>query len=141
MRISLIHQNAKVPTQGTPGSVGYDLHATEDTLLRRGAVTAVPTGVVIELPADIIGSVRPRSSLSKRGLIVVLGTIDPDYRGEVAALIYNVGPEDVLVKVGDRIAQLTLEATFNQLPDFHVVPIGELSKTERGTGGFGHTGR
>ena len=107
--------------------------------LKPGDRRLIPTGIYLELPAGYEAQVRPRSGLAlKHGLTVLNapGTIDADYRGEVKVLLINHGQEAVEVNNGDRVAQLIVsrceQAVWN--------PVEELSETDRGAGGYGHTG-
>jgi dUTP pyrophosphatase len=131
-----------LPSYASPGAAGADLHAAvERTLVvGPGERVAVPTGLVLELPAGYEGQVRPRSGLAlDRGLTLVNapGTIDSDFRGELKVLLVNLGREPVTIERGDRIAQLVVgpvvRAAFEE--------VESLSPTDRGARGFGSTGR
>lgn len=131
-----------LPQYATPHSAGVDLRANlEATItLAPGERSLIPTGLYLELPAGTEAQVRPRSGLAFKHGITVLnapGTIDADYRGEVGVLLINHGPAPFEVKDGERIAQLVV-ARYEQLAFEEVV---DLSTSERGAGGFGHTGR
>jgi dUTP pyrophosphatase len=100
----------------------------------------IPTGLAFEIPAGFEVQVRPRSGLSlKTGLLVVNspGTIDADYRGEVKIIMGNLGEHDEVIRHGDRIAQLV----FSPITQAEFMSVTELTSTERGSGGFGSTGR
>ncbi|GAB4324412.1 MAG: dUTP diphosphatase [Candidatus Sumerlaeia bacterium] len=135
-------QGLPLPSYQTPGSAGMDLLAAvdEDLTLAPGQVAAVPTGLALALPPGIEGQVRPRSGLALHHAVTLVnspGTIDSDYRGEVKVLMINLGQKPFRVQRGERIAQLILarceRAEWEECP--------ELPPTDRGTGGFGHTGR
>ena len=131
-----------LPAYATDGAAGLDLRAAvaDETTLAPGERAAVPTGLVVELPAGHEGQVRPRSGLALRhGLTVANapGTIDADYRGEVRVLLVNLGSEPVTIRRGDRIAQLVVAPVTR----VEVVESDELADSQRGTGGFGSTGR
>ena len=99
----------------------------------------IPTGLYIALPDGWEAQVRPRSGLALKHGVTVLnapGTIDADYRGEVGVILVNLGGEDFIVNDGDRIAQMI----FNQYGKAEFVEVDTLDSTERGAGGFGHTG-
>ena len=101
---------------------------------------AVPTGIAIEIPVGYEGQVRPRSGRAlKEGLALINspGTIDADYRGEVKVLLVNLGEQPIVIKPGDRIAQLIIAPVIRA----EIVEVDELAPTSRGPGGFGHTGR
>ena len=130
-----------LPARATPGSAGFDLHAAleKDLMLQPGERTLIPTGLAIAVPAGYEAQVRPRSGLALRHGIVLPnapGTIDSDYRGEIRVIVMNAGDEPYTVRRGDRIAQLVVApvaaAVFEE--------VGSLDETERGSGGFGHTG-
>lgn len=131
---------ATAPTRATEGAAGYDLTAKKPATLIPGERALVSTGVSLALPAGLAASVRPRSGLAANHGITVLNTpglIDPDYRGEIKVILYNAGNEPFRVNRGERIAQLTFEPIIT--PELEQVDC--LDETERGTGGFGSTGR
>jgi dUTP pyrophosphatase len=130
-----------LPETATRGSSGVDLRAAVpcDTVLQPGGTALVPTGLRVAIPAGYEWQIRPRSGNALRHRVTVLntpGTVDSDYRGEVMVILANLGSESFLVKRGDRIAQAVLSPVVH--PDFVVVD--RLDDTERGAGGFGHTG-
>jgi dUTP pyrophosphatase len=130
-----------LPTRATVGAAGFDLRARVDGELRLdpGARVLVPTGIAVALPPGCEGQVRPRSGLALRHGVTLLnspGTIDADYRGEIAVVMVNLGPEAVVLRRGDRIAQLVVQ----RLPDVRWREAEHLPDTDRGAGGFGHTG-
>jgi dUTP pyrophosphatase len=130
-----------LPARATPGSAGYDVRSAEpDLVLHPGEIRGVGTGLEMELPEGMECQVRPRSGLAARHGVTIPnapGTIDPDYRGELRVLLMNAGREPVTFRRGDRIAQLV----FARFEAPQVEEAGSLSGTDRGTGGFGSTGR
>ena len=131
-----------LPAYQTPLSAGMDLRAniTEPLVLQPGQRALVPTGLRIELPAGYEAQIRPRSGLAlKHGLTVLNspGTIDADYRGEIQVLLVNLSDQAFEIKRGERIAQMVV-ARHERV---QWIETDELSDTERGAGGFGHTGR
>ena len=141
----LRREGVALPAYASEGAAGMDLSAAlaEPLSLQPGERVAVPTGLVIALPAGHEGQVRPRSGLSfKRGITVVNapGTIDEDYRGEVKVLLVNLSREVQVIEPGDRIAQLVV-APVTRVEVVEVVSADALGETERGSGGFGSTGR
>lgn len=130
-----------LPAPASPGSSGFDLRAAvaEETVLRPGERLLVPTGLVLEIPPGWEGQVRPRSGLALRhgiGVVNAPGTIDSDYRGEVAVILVNLGEAPFSIQRGDRIAQLVIAPVA-------VVEWEEadaLGETARGSTGFGSTG-
>ncbi len=131
-----------LPCYMTPHAAGMDLYAEldEELVLTPGMRALVPTGIAIALPDGYEAQIRPRSGLAlKHGVTLVNspGTIDPDYRGEIGVIVINHGCEPFVIRNGERIAQMVI-APFARLP---LEEVEELDRTERGEGGFGHTGR
>jgi dUTP pyrophosphatase len=131
-----------LPEYAKPGDAGVDLRATGDVVLAPGGGRAlVPTGVAVAIPRGYAGFIQPRSGLAMRHGVTCLNTpglIDADYRGELKVLLVNTDPvEPFEVRRGERVAQLVIQAV--EHADF--VEVDELDETERGDGGFGHTGR
>lgn len=129
------------PAQATSGSAGFDLRAACDgsVELAPGDRAMIPTGLILEIPSGHEAQVRPRSGLAwKQGLTLINapGTIDSDYRGELCVLLVNLGREPVTIERGQRIAQLVVQS----LPQVRFEPADALVDTERGVGGFGHSG-
>lgn len=137
LQVLRVHENAKLPTRGSPLSAGYDLSACEATIIPSGGRGIVKTGLKIKVPSGCYGRVAPRSGLAvKKGIDVGAGVIDADYRGEVGVVLFNFGDAALEVGVGDRVAQLILE----KICFGNVVEVQGLDETERGAGGFGSTG-
>lgn len=134
-----LDEGAKAPVRGSERSAGYDLHALAGCTLNPGQIHVVDTGVHVELPADTEGQVRPRSGMSKRGLIVILGTIDEDFRGPIGATLVNMTRETQSIAAGDRIAQLVIAPVIHR--PWHQVDLAEMSETARGANGWGSSGR
>lgn len=131
-----------LPSYARVGDAGADLVAREAvTLAPRGGRALVPTGVAIALPDGFAGFVLPRSGLALRDGVTCLNTpglIDSGYRDELKVLLVNTDPDDPYDVVrGDRIAQLVVQ----RVDSVRFVPVDDLPPSERGTGGFGHTGR
>lgn len=130
-----------LPSYATSHSAGMDLMAAidNDIILKKHKRVLIPTGIAIALPDGFEAQIRPRSGLALKNGITVLntpGTIDADYRGEIAVILINLGDEDFIITRGMRIAQMVIapyiQAQFEQVED--------LSETFRGKGGFGSTG-
>jgi dUTP pyrophosphatase len=137
------HEDADIPLPRymTPHASGMDLCAAvaAETVAEVGAITVIPTGVAVALPAGFEGQVRPRSGLAfKHGISIINtpGTIDADYRGEVKVGLINLGPVPYVIRRGDRIAQLVIQRVYQA----RLKVVNTLDETERNTGGFGHTG-
>lgn len=137
VRFKKLHPDAKVPYQGTPGSAGWDLTAVSKVCMDSKTVKYF-TGLAVEIPEGHVGFVFPRSSVYKTGQMLTncVGVIDSDYRGEITAVFATkIGNKDY--NVGDRIMQLVIMP----YPAVKFVEAEELTETERGTGGYGSTGK
>ena len=141
--VKIINRSANpLPAYATAGSSGMDVRADlaapiELTPLQR---YMVPTGLFIEIPAGYEAQVRPRSGLAVKQGITCLntpGTIDADYRGEIKVILINLSNETQVIQPGDRIAQLV----FQKVEKIQLVEVVEIAATQRGEGGFGHTGK
>ena len=135
--------DADIPLPGymTPHSAGMDIFAAidRDVTLNPGSIFLIPTGFAMALPEGFEAQIRPRSGLAAKhgiGLINSPGTIDADYRGEVMIPLINFGRAAYTVERGDRIAQMVIHRVFRP----HITVVNKLDSTERGSGGFGHTG-
>ena len=142
MKIKIVNKSKHpLPEYATPGSAGMDLRANIDApiTLAPGERKLIPTGIYIALPVGYEAQVRPRSGLALKygiGLANMLGTVDADFRGEIGVILINLGQEDFVVNDGERIAQMVI--TKHERAEWDVVE--ELDETERGEGGYGHTG-
>lgn len=130
------------PQYMTEGSSGMDLYAAIDKqiTIEPGQTCLVDTGVQIAIPEGYEGQIRPRSGLALKYGITVLnspGTIDSDYRGEIKIILINLGKEPYIIKRGERIAQIV----FQSITKASLEEVEDLPCTERGDGGFGHTGK
>ena len=143
LKVKVINKGSQpLPEYATPQSAGMDLRAniSESVTLNPLERRLIPTGLHIALPIGYEAQIRPRSGLALKHGITVLnspGTIDADYRGELMTLLINLSQEPFVINPGERIAQMVV-ARHEQV-DF--VLVDELDDTERGTGGYGHTGR
>ena len=141
-RLSSEFSNIPAPTYSTEGSSGMDIRAAirEPVTLKPMQVEMVPTNLSVEIPEGYEIQVRPRSGLAAKHNIGILnspGTIDSDYRGEVKIILINFGREEFVIRSGDRIAQLVISKVYKAKME----EVKELNKSERGKGGFGHTGK
>ena len=133
--------NNELPQFATEHSAGVDLRAflNEKIVIKPLQRVMVPTGLFIELPHGFEAQIRPRSGLAAKHGITVLntpGTIDADYRGEIKIILINLSDTDFVIENGDRICQMII----NKYERFEWNPVNNLSETDRGEGGFGHTG-
>ncbi len=120
------------------GAAGADLRSTIFVVIRPGARAVVPTGIRLAIPPGHVGLVWPRSGLAvRKGVDVLAGVVDSDYRGEVQVALVNLGDELVRIEVGDRVAQLLVQPVVRA--EFEEVPT--LDETGRGEGSMGSTGR
>ncbi len=131
-----------LPAYATAGAAGLDLRAAveRDLVLGPGSRAAVPTGFRLEIPPGLEGQIRPRSGLALRHGVTVAnapGTIDSDYRGEVAVALVNLSAAPYTLRRGERIAQLVVAPVARVVLE----EVASLAATERGEGGFGSTGR
>jgi dUTP pyrophosphatase len=143
MKVKIVNRSRhQLPEYATPLSAGMDLRANLDEPIVLGPLrrALVPTGLFIELPAGYEAQVRPRSGLAlKHGISVPNspGTIDADYRGEIRVILVNLSDEPFVINDGERIAQMVVARHERVAWE----PVEVLDETERGAGGFGHTGR
>ena len=139
--VQRLRENARIPRYMTLHAAGMDLYAALESPveLDPGERMLIPTGIALAIPDGFEGQVRPRSGLALRqgiGMVNAPGTIDADYRGEVGVLLINHGLEKVVLSDGDRIAQLVIAPVVRAV----LTETDQLPQTERGAGGFGHTG-
>ena len=128
------------PKKAHPDDAGYDLYSRIDAVLEPLSGMVIPIGFAMELPTGYEAQIRPRSGLAAKHHITVTnspGTVDANYRGEIKAILYNLGREPFVIQRGDRIAQMVI----CKLPEINFVEATELSETDRGTGGFGSSGK
>ena len=143
MRVKRLDKNNKnqLPSKATEQSAGFDLRALTSGVVHRGCRQLVKTGFAIAIPAGMVGVVCPRSVLALKYGVTVLnapGIIDRDYRGDVGVILINHGADDFEYKQGDRIAQLVIVSEYGG--DIMMYEVDDLDDTDRGAGGFGHTG-
>lgn len=143
MNINVINTSKhSLPNYETAHSAGLDLRANidEELILTPLQRILIPTGLFIELPQGYEAQIRPRSGLAYKHGITVLnspGTIDADYRGEIKILLINLSNENFTIKDGERIAQMIV----SKHEEVEWTPVERLSDTDRGAGGYGHTGK
>lgn len=142
MKVQIINRGHQpLPVYATPQSAGMDLRANidESIVLHPMERRLVPTGLFMALPAGFEAQIRPRSGLALKHGITVLntpGTIDADYRGEIMVLLINFSQTDFVINDGERIAQMVIAKHENA----EFIEVETLDETERGAGGYGHTG-
>jgi len=141
LRILKTHERVELPKYESDGAAGLDLRAFLDSDISIPPLgrVKIPTGLRMEIPEGYEGQVRPRSGLAIKQGVTVLnspGTIDSDYRGDIEIILVNLSQDDVIIKDGQRIAQLVIAQTARAF----ITEAHSLQETKRGTGGFGSTG-
>jgi len=142
LKVKIVNKSTNtLPSYSSIGSAGMDLRANIESpiVLKPLERYAVPTGIYIELPFGFEAQIRPRSGLAFKNGITVLnspGTIDSDYRGEIKAILINLSTENFTINNGDRICQMVIAK--HEIAEF--ISVEQLEDTERGQGGFGHSG-
>ncbi|MBX2931646.1 MAG: dUTP diphosphatase [Chitinophagaceae bacterium] len=143
MTINIINTSSNpLPEYATIGSSGMDVRAnlSSPITLQPLERTLIPTGLFVEIPIGYEAQIRPRSGLAIKQGITCLntpGTIDADYRGEIKVILINLSNDTVIIEHGERIAQMV----FAKIEQVQLLPVTTINKTERGEGGFGHTGK
>ncbi|HEX7691720.1 MAG TPA: dUTP diphosphatase [Sediminibacterium sp.] len=141
--VNIINQSGNpLPAYATEGSSGMDIRAwlAQDMILQPMERCLIPTGLFVELPEGYELQVRPRSGLAIKQGITCLnspGTVDADYRGELKVILINLSGEPQTIRSGDRIAQMVLQS----VEKIQWIPVETINETQRGAGGFGHTGK
>lgn len=137
--VSTENENTPLPVYGTPGAGASDVHSSVDIILAPGEKSLIKTDLKFDIPKGYEVDVRPRSGLANKNMITVLNTpglVDEDYKGEVGVILINHGSESFRIHKGDRIAQLSIKRTIRA----NFVRVSNVGTSDRGTGGFGHTG-
>ncbi|MFH7903023.1 MAG: dUTP diphosphatase [Candidatus Aenigmatarchaeota archaeon] len=136
LKVKRLNENAKLPERKREGDAGLDLYSIEDIEINPNEIKSVSTGIAIEIPKGYVGIIKDRSGLAIKGLHVLAGVIDENYRGEIKIVLINLGKEKIFLEKYSRVAQLLI------LPYLkcNVKEVEELSETERGNSGFGSSG-
>lgn len=138
IRLSKTRSDAIYPTRGSDGAAGWDLYSVDSAYIGPGERQLIDTGIASEFSEHVSGIIKPRSGLAyKHGIDVLAGVIDSDFRDSIKVLLINHGDQPFVVSPGDRIAQIVFAMVFHNVVEHD----GQVSETERGTGGFGSTGR
>jgi len=137
LEVKRFHPKAIIPTRQTSGAVGHDLHSVEDVVIPPHSIKIVNTGVGVRLPFETYARIAPRSGMSIKGIDTMAGVVDPDWTAEIKVVLFNHMSTPYDIKCGDRIAQLILERVAIPV----VKEIDSLPTTERGSNGFGSTGK
>jgi len=140
INVKKLSDTAQLPEYKSENAIGADICSNEKLIIKAGKFSLVKTGLAIDLPQTHEAQVRSRSGLAAKNGVFVLnspGTIDPDYVGEVGVILANFGDKDFEINIGDRIAQLVI----SEKPLVHFKLVKEIKNTDRGTNGFGSTGK
>jgi dUTP pyrophosphatase len=136
--VKKLSEHAVIPSRGSNGAAGYDLHAAYDAVVPKRGKALVKTDLAMIIDPSVYGRIAPRSGLAwKHSIDVGAGVIDSDYRGNIGIVLFNHGDDDFIIGKGDRIAQLIFEKI--QMVEF--AEVDELEETNRANGGFGSTGQ
>ena len=136
-QVKLNYEDAQEPTHGSDEAADYDLYSYESETVVPKQIKLIDTGISIRVPEGTYGRIAPRSSVSKKGILINAGVIDRDYRGPVKIMVHNLSNDNYVINKNDRSAQLILE----QIKTPPVELVEELDDTVRGEGGFGSTGK
>lgn len=136
LRVVKLNENALIPVRGSKYAAGLDLFVCRDITISPGKIVKAPTGIAVSIPQGYYGRVAPRSGLSLRGIDVLAGVVDSDYRGEISVILINLSDEEVVFTTGSKIAQLIITSCLIIDP----IEVSSLSSTERNDKGFGSTG-
>ena len=135
--VKRLTESASLPTKGNDDDAGWDLYADEDTELWPEETKLISTGISTSFPKHFVGLIWDRSSMGVKGVHRYAGVIDSGYRGEIKVCLHNASSDFHKIKRGDRIAQLLIQ----EIPILRLHEVEELDSTERGSGGFGSTGK
>jgi dUTP pyrophosphatase len=136
--VKSLDDKAKMPTRANENDAGWDLYSIVETVVPSKQRKTVNTGIAIQMPEHFAGLIWPRSGLSvKQGIDVLAGVVDSGYRGEIMVCLYNTSDEDVVIHVGDRIAQIIFQEVPRVIMEVHE----SLGSSQRGDNGFGSSGK
>lgn len=139
IKFKKLHKDAKVPTYAKVGDAGCDLYAIEDYSIRPGEVCLIRTGISIGMQLGMEAQIRPRSGLAVKQKITIINspsTIDSQYKGEILVPLFNLSGKTAVILKGERFAQMVFTPVYKA----NFIEVDELGESERGSGGFGHTG-
>ena len=138
IKIKKLHKDAKIPTRALKGDVGFDLYSIETIVILPGEHAMVETGIALEMPKGYYCEIHSRSGLRKKGVFPPVGIIDQNYRGSLGIILYNFSNKAITIYKGDRIAQLIFK---QYIESIRFKEVKKLTKSVRGSKGFGSTGR
>ena len=138
LNVKKLDEDSVVPTKANGSDAGYDLYASHGTILQKHVHKLIKTGISMAIPDGYVGLIWPRSGMAyKYGIDVFAGVIDSSYRGEIGVVLYNSQYSNYSIEKGDRIAQIL----FQRIENFDLNLVENLDDTNRGTGGFGSSGK
>ena len=138
LKVKKLNEEAIVPTKANISDAGYDLYALSGAIVEKNCHKLIKTGIALAIPEGYVGLIWPRSGMAyKHGIDVFAGVIDSSYRGDVGVILYNSQRLDYKIQKGDRIAQIL----FQRIENFDLNLVENLDDTNRGTGGFGSSGK
>ena len=135
--VKKLFDGAKIPTKANDSDAGYDLYSTERVTIQAGATVLISTGVSMKIPVGYVGLIWDRSSMGVKGIHRHAGVIDSGYRGHIKVCLHNTTKEVYEIESGDRVAQILIQ----ECPHFELFSVDCLDETDRGSDGFGSTGR
>ena len=135
--VKRLTKSASLPTKGNDDDAGWDLYANESVTIPAGATVLVSTGIAMAIPKGYTGLIWDRSSMGVKGIHRHAGVVDSGYRGPVKVCLHNTTGNPYTVDIGDRVAQILIQG----VPAFKIHEVEELNSTDRGSGGFGSTGK
>jgi len=137
IKVTPVDVLAQVPTKAHHNDAGFDLYSTVDIIIEPKQRKTVNTGITLQMPDNLAGLIWPRSGLSvKQGIDVLAGVVDSGYRGEIMVCLYNTSDNDVVIRTGDRVAQIIFQEVPHVIMEVHE----SLGSSQRGSNGFGSTG-
>jgi len=138
LKFKIIKKEGKIPSYAHKEDAGFDLFSTVKVIIKKGKIQTIPLGIASEIPEEWFVSFRDKSGLAaKYGIHVLAGVVDSGYRGEWLVVLVNLGDKDYRIEKGDKIAQGILQ----MVPKPKIIRVNALDSSERGSGGFGSTGK
>ncbi|NCN87217.1 dUTP diphosphatase [archaeon] len=136
IKIKKLHPDAKIPTYANPGDAGMDIYSNEDLTIKPNHRALVKTGISLEFPKEYVALIWDKSGIAKNGVTTLSGVGDSGYRGEYKVVLLNIGSKPYEIKKGQKIAQILIQPIIHP----EIEEVKTLSKSKRGTGGFGSSG-
>lgn len=137
LKIKKLNSNARLPSRAHPDDAGIDLYSLGDYIIKSGETKVVQTGIALEIPHGYVGLIWDKSGISSKGVKTLGGVIDAGYRGEVGVIIHNLSDSDFTFVNNSKVAQMLIQ----KVELFEIEEVDDLHASNRGTGGFGSTGK